>query len=143
MSSAGYQVEVVPDLRRIDMAEWKKVAMAFALSDGRIDTKEVNILREQLFADGRIDRSELEFIAELRKRAKSTVKAFDDLFIDTVKANILADGAISDAEVNWLRKHIYADGKVDDVEKRLMEELKSAAKSTVESFTTLYNEVMK
>lgn len=125
------------------MAEWKKVAMAFALSDGRIDTKEVTILREQLFADGRIDRSELEFIAELRKRAESTVKAFDDLYVDAVKSNILADGSISDAEVNWLRKNIFADGKVDETEKRLMQLLKTEAKAVTGSFNQLYDEVMK
>src|SRR5262249_1310565 len=41
------------------MADWRKLAKELTLADGRIDTKETNILRKELFADGRIDKSEL------------------------------------------------------------------------------------
>jgi hypothetical protein len=46
------------------MAEWRKVAKAFALGDGHISEKEVNVLRESLFADGKISKSELDFLTE-------------------------------------------------------------------------------
>jgi hypothetical protein len=119
------------------MAEWRKVAKALALADGRIDTKEVSILRTELFADGKIDKSELEFLNDLRKSAESTVQAFTDLFIQAVKSNMLADGEISDTEAKWLRKAIFADKKVDDDEKRLLKELKGGAKKVGPEFAKL------
>jgi uncharacterized tellurite resistance protein B-like protein len=122
------------------MADWRKLAMAMTLADGRIDSREVTILRQELFADGKIDKSELEFLAALRKHATGTVKSFDDLFVDGVKSFMLADGTVSDAEAKWLRAAILADGKVDEVEKRLLRELKGAAKTVGAEFEKLYAE---
>jgi len=123
------------------MAEWRKLAKLALLADGKIDTREVQILREALFADNRIDRSELEFLKELRNEAKSYVRAFTDLFIDGVKSYMLADGTISATETTWLRKAILADGKVDEDEKRLLKELKAAARSTSPEFDALFTEL--
>jgi hypothetical protein len=119
------------------MADWRKVAKAFALSDGRIDTKETTILRKELFADGKIDKSELEFLYEIRKGASSTVRDFTELFIEAVKANVLTDGKIDAAEAAWLKKAIFADDQVDADEKRLLAELKAGAKSTCPEFVDL------
>ena len=119
------------------MADWRKLAKAVTLADGKIDTKETGILRKELFADGKIDKSELDFLNELRNSAQSYVHDFMQLFIDGVKANILADGDISDTEANWLRKAIFADGKVDADEKRLLTELRAAAKKTSAGFQQL------
>ena len=44
------------------MAEWRKVAKAFALADGHISEKEVSILRAEIFADGKVSKSELDFL---------------------------------------------------------------------------------
>ena len=68
------------------MAEWRKVAKALALGDGYIDTKEVAILRKELFADGRIDKSELEFLYELKRKAKTHVKDLDKLIEECEKS---------------------------------------------------------
>jgi uncharacterized tellurite resistance protein B-like protein len=125
------------------MADWKKLAKEALLADGKINTREVEILRRSLFADARIDKSELEFLADLRKSAKSTVKEFMKLFIDAVKNNVLADGVITDAEAAWLRKTIFADNKVDADEIQLLKELKQAAKQTSPEFDKLYNECVK
>jgi hypothetical protein len=119
------------------MADWRKLAKALTLADGYIDTKETQILRKELFADGKIDKSELEFLSDLRNSASSCVREFTQLFIDGVKANILADGDISATEANWLRKAIFADTKVDDDEKRLLKELKSGAKKVAPEFDQL------
>lgn len=64
------------------MAEWRKVAKAFALADGHITQKEVEILREQLLADGAVSKSELDFLLEIKTEAKSTVKLLDDLIAE-------------------------------------------------------------
>jgi uncharacterized tellurite resistance protein B-like protein len=68
------------------MAEWRKVAKAFAVGDGHISEKEVKVLRQALFADGHISKSELEFLHELKKEAKTHVKALDQLIEDCEKA---------------------------------------------------------
>lgn len=123
------------------MADWRKLAVALTVADGKIDAKETGILRKELFADGMIDKKELEFLNDLRNAAKSYVPSFMSLFIDGVKAHILADGAISDAETKWLRKAIFADGKVDNDEKKLLKELRAGAKKTSPSFQQLCKEV--
>lgn len=68
------------------MAEWRKVAKAFALGDGHISQKEVVFLRQELFADGRISKSELDFLYEIKREAKTSVKLLDDLIADCEKA---------------------------------------------------------
>lgn len=68
------------------MAEWRKVAKAFALGDGHISQKEVNLLRQALFADGHISKSERDFLYEIKKEAKSTVALLDELIAEVEKA---------------------------------------------------------
>ncbi len=43
------------------MAEWRKLAKTAILTDNRIDTSEVNILRDNFFSDDKINQSELDF----------------------------------------------------------------------------------
>ena len=64
------------------MAEWRKVAKAFALADGHISQKEVTVLREQIFADQHVSKSELDFLHEIKADAKSSVQLLDDLIAD-------------------------------------------------------------
>lgn len=68
------------------MAEWRKVAKAFALGDGHVSQKEVNLLRQELFADGRISKSELDFLYEIKREAKTSVKLLDDLIAECEQA---------------------------------------------------------
>lgn len=69
------------------MAEWRKVAKAFALADGHVTQKEVEILRKEILADGHVSKSELDFLLEIKAEAKSSVKLLDDL-IDECKAKL-------------------------------------------------------
>ena len=64
------------------MAEWRKVAKAFALADGHIAQKEVEILRKEILADGAVSKSELDFLLEIKAEAKSSVKLLDDLIAE-------------------------------------------------------------
>lgn len=64
------------------MAEWRKVAKAFALADGHITQKEVDILRKQILADDAVSKSELDFLLEIKAEATSTVKLLDELIAD-------------------------------------------------------------
>ena len=121
------------------MAEWKKLAKALILAEGHIDTKEVRILRQAFLDYDRIDAEELVFLKELRNQAKSYVKPFTELYIDSVKNYMLAEGGYLNPEkAKWLRQAIFADGRVDDDEKRLLRELKAEAKQTSPEFEALY-----
>lgn len=124
------------------MAEWRKLAKALALADGRIDTKETNIIKEAIWADGKLDKSELEFLLDLKKSATSVVREFNTMLFTALKAAVLADGDISAAEASWLRKFLYADGKIDDDEKKFLQELKAGAKSTSAEFDALYKQAV-
>ncbi len=64
------------------MAEWRKVAKAFALGDGHVSQKEVATLREALLKDDHISKSELDFLYEIKNEAKSTVKMLDELIAE-------------------------------------------------------------
>jgi uncharacterized tellurite resistance protein B-like protein len=125
------------------MADWKKLAKALALADGRIDTKETHIIKKEIWADGKLDKSELEFLLDLKKHASSVVGEYNSMLFAALKAAMLADGDISDTEAGWLRKFLYADGKIDDEEKKFLSDLKQNAKSTGPAFEQLYKEAMK
>jgi tellurite resistance protein len=124
------------------MADWRKLAKSLALADGRIDTKESNIIKQELWADGKLDKSELEFLLDVKKSAQSVVREFNVMLFTALKAAVLADGDISAKEANWLRKFLYADGKIDDDEKRFLQELKAGAKSTCPEFEELYKQAV-
>lgn len=64
------------------MAEWRKVAKAFALADGHITQKEVDILRTALLADGEVSKSEMDFLLELKAESTTAVKLLDDLIAE-------------------------------------------------------------
>ncbi len=67
------------------MAEWRQVAKACALGDGHISIKEVEIMRAVILADGSANKSELAFLQEIKKEAKTAVKALDELIADCEK----------------------------------------------------------
>lgn len=123
------------------MADWKKLAKMAILADKKIDTKEVNMIREVIFEDNIIDKAEVEFIRELRNEADYYLQAFNQLFIDTVKAYLLEKETISDEKVLWLRQMIFEDNDVDITEKKLLKLLQQEAKELPDSFHALLAEV--
>ena len=64
------------------MAEWRKVAKAFALEGAHITQKEVTVLRTQIFSDEHVSKSELDFLYEIKQEAISSVQLLDDLITD-------------------------------------------------------------
>jgi uncharacterized membrane protein YebE (DUF533 family) len=124
------------------MADWRKLAKALALADGKIDTKEATIIKNEIWADGKLDKSELEFLLSLKKDAKSVVSEFNKMLFSALKAAVLADGSISAKEAAWLRQFLYADGRIDDEEKKFLQDLKASAKSTSPEFDVLYKQAV-
>jgi hypothetical protein len=132
-------------------AEWRKLALALTLADGKIDDNEVRILRKALWADGEIDKEEVNFLIELRNKAQEKAKAkkvavnpnFEKLFFKAIRENVLKDGKIDANEAHWLEKMLFADGRIDDNEKRFLARLKKEATKTSPEFETLYAKCMK
>lgn len=124
------------------MADWRKLCKALALADGRIDTKESNIIKAEIWADGKLDKAELEFLLDLKKNASSVVREFNTMLFSALKTAVLADGSIDAKEANWLRKFLYADGTIDDDEKKFLQDLKAGAKATCPEFDELYKQAV-
>jgi hypothetical protein len=132
------------------MADWRKVAMAAILSDGRIDEAKVKLLRRELWADGKIDKDEVKFLIDLRNAAQKKAKAkrkrvnpkFEQLFFKAISTNVLKDGKIDSAEARWLRTMLFADGKIDANEKKFLARIKKGATRVSAEFERLYDECM-
>ncbi|MBI1917095.1 MAG: TerB family tellurite resistance protein [Planctomycetes bacterium] len=133
------------------MADWRKLAIALTLADGKIDDEEVKILKKELWADGKIDKEEVKFLIELRNAAQKKAKArkaelnagFERLFFKAIEENVLADGKIDAGEARWLKDMLFADRKIDANEKKFLVRIKKAAKQTSPEFDALYNQCMK
>jgi hypothetical protein len=123
------------------MADWRKTAKAFLLADGGIDDREVAVLRKEVFADGKADETEVDFLLELRRDAKRLVPAFHFLVIDALKSCYLAGDAIRPGSSSLLRRWLLSGGKPGYVEKRYLDELRSAAKQVPPDFEELYRQV--
>ena len=124
------------------MADWRKLAKAILLADGRIDDREVAVLRKRLFAGGGIDEAGLEFMLELRGGAQGVAVAFNQLLFDSLRNFLLADGNLTPYKTSWLRRWIFADGKVDFAEKRLLQELKAGARQVSPDFESFFKQCM-
>ena len=120
------------------MANWKVLLKNVLLADGCVDDSEVKIIRKELLADGVVAVDELEFLADLRRRAKQVTPAFDKFFFEALKSNILADGSIDAGETRTIKKILLADGKIDPVELKFLKSLKKAAEKTCPEFDKLY-----
>ena len=126
------------------MANWQKLATAVLLADGKIDDAETKILRKELYEDGVIDKQEVDFLIDLRNKAKGNVSpAFTKFFFKAIQDNVLEDGGIDADEAAWLRKMLYADKKIDANEKKFLTALKKKATKTSPAFDKLYEECMK
>ena len=125
------------------MADWKELLQEVLLADGAIDSGETALLKKELLADGKIDSEEVDFLVDLRNKAKTLCPEFTKFFFEALKSNILEDGVVDDDEAERLRKILYADGVIDADEKKFLADLKNGAKKVSPKFDKLYNECMK
>jgi len=126
------------------MADWRNLALALAVADGKVSDRETNIIRQEVVGkDGRLDRSELEFLLEVKRRAASVAPAFTEFLNKALKKMLLGDGTIGPDEVRWLRQWIFADGKVSTDERTLLHDLRREAKMVCPEFVTLYDQAMR
>jgi hypothetical protein len=59
-----------------------------------------------------------------------------------LKAQVLADGTIDEAEVEMLRRELYADGQIDREEADVLVALRNEARSVCPAFEVLYFEAI-
>jgi uncharacterized tellurite resistance protein B-like protein len=114
--------------------------MEHIVANGKVESSELEQLRQALYRDGKIDRREADFLAELHKRIQRRTPAFEQFFYRAIKDHILADGRISAGETAWLRELLFHDGRIDDHELRFLHELKGEAKATSPEFEALFKE---
>ncbi len=131
------------------MADFRKLAIAALLADGKIDENEVKILTRELKEDdGKIGNDGIKFFVDLRNTAQKKAKAtkeelpesFEKFFFKVVSENVLKDGKIDTSEASWLRTTLFADGKIDDREMAFLTNLSKKAKSKSPAFDKLYAE---
>lgn len=63
--------------------------------------------------------------------------------LQDLKARILADGRIDEAETSELRAALYADGKIDRDEVELLVDLRAKAQGTCPAFESLFVTAVK
>lgn len=130
----------------VNVADFRKLAMAAILADGKVDEAEVKVLGKELKGeDGKITDDGLQFLLDLRGTAQRKAKAkkeelteaFEKFFFKVVTDTVLKDGKIDKDEVAWLRKSLFADKKIDDREYKLLTDLQKKAKTRHADFETL------
>jgi hypothetical protein len=124
----------MPDLRQIEHD---------ILAHGRVDSRELGVLRRQLYAGGKIERREADFLVNLHKRVQHLTPAFERFFYQAIKDHVLTHGRIDAEEAAWLRRILLADGKIKDEERTLLHELKGEAGQVCREFQALFEESMK
>ena len=110
------------------------------LLSGRIGEREMDRLCEDLYAEGRVDREIVQFLASIRREARSVCRAFEQLFADVVMHNVLVNGSIPADRAVWLRSLLLAHGPPGESDKKLLWELKRQTKQVCPEFRQLYDE---
>jgi len=131
------------------MADWRKIAMAAILADGKVDENEVSVLKKELKGEsGKIEEEGLGFLLELRsaalKRAKAKKEdltdAFENFFNKVVIDKVVKEGKIDADAVTCLKTNLYG-GKVDDKGWAALQNIGKKAKEKSPEFETLVKDV--
>ena len=68
-------------------------------------------------------------------------EGFDKFFFKVITEQVLNDGHVSKAEVEWIKSHLVADGKIDDREWAFLESINKKAKSKHADFDAMFTEI--
>ena len=113
------------------------------LANGKVDSRELEVLRRRVYDGGKVGRPEADFLVELHKRVQHRTPSFDQFFYRAVKDHLLMDGRINAEAAGWLRQMVLADGKIDDEERKLLHELRGEAREVSPEFEELFQESMQ
>lgn len=110
------------------------------LASDRIGDREVECICRELYADARLDRDVVEFLAAVRREARTVCPSFEQLFADAVKLNVMVGGSVTSEGVAWLRHILVADRGIDECGKKLLWDLKRQILHPCREFRKLYEE---
>jgi len=97
------------------------------VADGKIDSDEVDQIKNIIFDDGIIDDNEVDFLFKVNDAVSGNdnCEEWQELFVAAITDNIMADGTIDEDEAVKLENRMNGDNKIDIVEKALLAELKT------------------
>jgi uncharacterized membrane protein YebE (DUF533 family) len=101
------------------------------ISPGVIDEDEAAYLKSKIEADGVVDANELALLVNIAATGQDAPDDFNAFTLSSLKAAVLEDGIIDEAEVEMIRKVIYGTGgaggtAVDRMEADFLFELNDA-----------------
>ncbi len=79
-------------------------------SPGVVDADEASYLIEKIKGDGVVDDVELALLVNVTANAKECHESLNSFVLASLKAAVLEDGIIDDAEVDMIKKVIYGSG---------------------------------
>lgn len=104
-----------------------RVVVDHIMADDEVDGGEVDYLRGKVFADDEVDRNEAELMFAindaLAAAGKSDNADWRKLFVDVIKAHVMADGLFDADEQAWVKARIGGDDQVDVNEQALLDAL--------------------
>ncbi|MBY0231260.1 MAG: hypothetical protein K2W96_18415 [Gemmataceae bacterium] len=123
--------------------DFRKVAIATILADGKVDEVEAKVLGKALKdEEGRFGGDAARFLVELRtaaqKKKAEVTEGFEKFFFKALEDFVLKDGNISRREVAWLETHLLADGKIDDREWKFLQAINKKATKKHADFDAMY-----
>ena len=105
------------------------------IADSKVDSEEVLHLKNILYQDGKIDKEEADLLFKINNACSGNDNCpeWEMFFVSAISDFLLKDdlspGEVDENEAKWLIESIGSDGQVDRLEKRLLNELNSNAKS--------------
>jgi len=116
------------------------------IEDRKVDSEEVAQLKALIYEDGKIDKEEAEILFKINNACSDNENCpeWDVFFVNAICDFLLKDeespGVVDEIEAEWLINSIGSDGKVDGLEKQLLTELSSRAKSMAENLKLFVSE---
>jgi uncharacterized tellurite resistance protein B-like protein len=120
---------------------WMAFTKRLLLADGKISDGEAALLRRAVLAGG-VDREEVAFVVNLKHEAREVAPSFDLFLGEILKAVVMKDGRVSDAEAEWLRSVLFFDGKLTRTEAEIVQSLHAELKMTSAGLDKLLADVL-
>lgn len=117
--------------------------MEQVLANGKVESNELELLRQAIREERLIDRRKAELLVEMHKRVQRVTPAFEHFFYQTMKEYLLRDGTVSAADADWTRRVLLTGKQATDQERKFLRELRGEAKSVSPEFQALCNEYLR
>ena len=113
------------------------------LSDGKIESNELEALRSQ-FGDGsNLTRDEADLLVELFKRVERKGPGFEDYFFKTIGKYVVGQGKVNAELASWLRRLLQTKGVSAERQRKFINELRGETDEVSPDLQTLFDECLK